>query len=51
MILTYVDIFVAAQRTVMLLYFVDDFTIDKIATITQMPAGTVKSHLHGGKSY
>jgi RNA polymerase sigma factor (sigma-70 family) len=37
-----------AQRTVLALRFYEDRTIDEIAAITQMRAGTVKSHLHRG---
>ncbi|MFI3297208.1 MAG: RNA polymerase sigma factor [bacterium] len=39
------------ERAVMLLYFMEDFTIDKISTILNMPKGTVKSHLHRAKKY
>jgi RNA polymerase sigma factor (sigma-70 family) len=37
-----------AQRTVLALRFYEDRTIDEIAEITHMRAGTVKSHLHRG---
>lgn len=37
------------ERAVMLLYFMEDFTIDKISTILDMPKGTIKSHLHRAK--
>lgn len=36
----------SAQREVVLLRFVDDLTIDEIATALDIPAGTVKSRLH-----
>lgn len=50
-----IDIYEALQtlkeeeRTCITLQAVDGFPIDKIATITGMPAGTVKSHLSRGK--
>jgi RNA polymerase sigma-70 factor (ECF subfamily) len=37
------------ERTVMLLFYMEDLTIDKISTIMNCPAGTIKSHLHRGK--
>ena len=37
------------ERTCITLQAVDGFPIDKIADITGMPAGTVKSHLSRGK--
>lgn len=38
-----------AERTAVTLYYIDDYPIAKIAKIMQMPAGTVKSHLHRAK--
>ncbi|MDE6181114.1 MAG: RNA polymerase sigma factor, partial [Phocaeicola sp.] len=38
-----------AERTCITLFFMEDLPIDKIAVITGMPAGTVKSHLSRGK--
>jgi RNA polymerase sigma-70 factor, ECF subfamily len=37
------------QRAVLLLYFVEDFSIEDIARITKTPPGTVKSRLHYAK--
>ncbi len=37
------------QRSVLVLYFVEDFPIDQIAEITGTAPGTVKSRLHYGK--
>ena len=37
------------ERTAVLLFFMEDQTIDKIAKIMGCPSGTVKSHLHRGK--
>ena len=37
------------ERTAMLLFFMEDQTIDKISKIMNCPAGTIKSHLHRGK--
>jgi len=34
------------QRAVLLLHFVEDFSIEEISRITETPAGTVKSRLH-----
>lgn len=34
------------QRTIVMLYHIDDLGIDAIADITRLPPGTVKSHLH-----
>jgi RNA polymerase sigma-70 factor, ECF subfamily len=39
----------APQRAVVLLHFVEDFSIDEIAAVTGVPAGTVKSRLHYAK--
>ncbi len=38
-----------AERTCLTLYYMEDLTIDKIARVTGMPAGTIKSHLSRGK--
>src|SRR5262245_51518763 len=38
-----------AQRSVLLLYFVEDFSIEEIATITGATLGTVKSRMHYAK--
>jgi RNA polymerase sigma-70 factor (ECF subfamily) len=37
------------QRSVLLLHFVEDFSLDEIASITGASVGTVKSRLHYGK--
>jgi RNA polymerase sigma-70 factor (ECF subfamily) len=37
------------QRSVLLLHFVEDFSIEEIAGITGTPVGTVKSRLHYAK--
>lgn len=37
------------ERTCLTLFYMDDLSIQKIASITGMPAGTVKSHLARGK--
>ena len=37
------------ERTVMLLFYMEDQTIDKISKIMNCPAGTIKSHLARGK--
>ena len=37
------------QRAVLLLHFVEDFSIEEIADITDTPLGTVKSRLHYAK--
>jgi RNA polymerase sigma-70 factor (ECF subfamily) len=38
-----------AQRSVLLLHFVEDFSLEQIAEITETPLGTVKSRLHYAK--
>jgi RNA polymerase sigma-70 factor (ECF subfamily) len=38
----------AAQREVLLLRFVDDFSLQQIADALDVPLGTVKSRLHNG---
>ena len=37
------------QRAVLLLHFVENFSLEEIARITQAPLGTVKSRLHHAK--
>ena len=37
------------ERTAMLLFYMEDQTIDKISKIMNCPSGTIKSHLHRGK--
>ncbi len=39
----------AAQRSALLLYFVEQFTLAEIAAISDVSVGTVKSRLHYGK--
>ena len=38
-----------SQRAVLLLHFVEDFSLEEIARITEAPIGTVKSRLHYAK--
>lgn len=38
-----------AERTCITLFYMEDVSIDKIAGIMGIPAGTVKSHLSRGK--
>ena len=37
------------ERTCITLYYMEDLAIDKIADVTGMPPGTVKSHISRGK--
>lgn len=37
------------ERTCITLYYMEDLAIDKIAAVTGMPPGTVKSHISRGK--
>ena len=37
------------QRSVLLLHFVEDFSLEEIARVTETPSGTVKSRLHYAK--
>jgi RNA polymerase sigma-70 factor, ECF subfamily len=37
------------QRSVLLLHFMEDFSLEEIARITELPIGTVKSRLHYAK--
>ena len=37
------------QRSVLLLHFIDEFSLEEIATITETPLGTVKSRIHYAK--
>ncbi len=39
----------APQRSVLLLHFIEDFSIDEIAAIAGVPPGTVKSRIHPAK--
>jgi len=39
----------ASQRAVLLLHYVEDFSLEEIARITDAPPGTVKSRLHYAK--
>jgi RNA polymerase sigma-70 factor (ECF subfamily) len=39
----------ADERTVLLLFYMEDYTIRKISKIMNCPVNTVKSHLHRGK--
>lgn len=38
------------ERTCLTLFYMEDLTIPRIATVTDMPEGTVKSHLARGKA-
>jgi RNA polymerase sigma-70 factor (ECF subfamily) len=38
-----------SQRSVLLLYFVEDFSLEEIASITGAQIGTVKSRMHYAK--
>ncbi|MDR2119864.1 MAG: sigma-70 family RNA polymerase sigma factor [Tannerella sp.] len=38
-----------AERTAMLLFYMEDKPVERIAAIMGCPAGTVKSHLHRGR--
>lgn len=38
-----------AQRDVLLLHFLEDFSLEEIAAITEAPVGTVKSRMHHAK--
>jgi RNA polymerase sigma-70 factor (ECF subfamily) len=38
-----------AQRSVLLLHFVEDFSLEEIAEISAVPVGTVKSRMHHAK--
>lgn len=38
------------ERTCMTLFYMEDLTIAKIASVTGLPEGTVKSHLSRGKA-
>lgn len=39
-----------AERTVVMLFYLEDMPIKKIVEITGMPDGSIKSHLHRAKS-
>ena len=47
--LTHVERLPAAQRSTLLLYILEDFSLEEIAGITEVPLGTVKSRLHHAK--
>jgi len=34
---------------VLMLRFIEELSLDEIATVLEMPVGTVKSHLHRGR--
>jgi RNA polymerase sigma-70 factor (ECF subfamily) len=38
-----------SQRSVLLLHFIEDFSLEEIARVTESPLGTVKSRLHYAK--
>ena len=38
------------ERTIIILFYIEDIPIKKIAEITQLPQGSIKSHLHRAKS-
>jgi RNA polymerase sigma-70 factor (ECF subfamily) len=48
-VMALVDRLPAAQRSVLLLHYVEDFSLEEIAAITQTQLGTVKSRLHYAK--
>jgi len=39
----------SAQRSVLLLHVIENFSLEEIASITSVPVGTVKSRLHHAK--
>ncbi len=39
----------AAQRVVVVLYYINDLSLNEIADVLEIPAGTVKSRLHYGR--
>lgn len=45
----YLSILSEEERSVMLLYFVNDLTHSEISEVSGLPLGTVKSHIHRGK--
>ena len=45
----YLAILSEEERSVMLLYFVNDLTHSEISEVSGLPLGTVKSHIHRGK--
>ncbi len=45
----YLAILSDEERSVMLLYFVNDLTHSEISEVSGLPLGTVKSHIHRGK--
>lgn len=38
------------ERSIVTLYYIDDYKIEDITRIVQMPQGTVKSHLHRARN-
>jgi len=44
-----IQILKTEERTAILLYYMEDQTINNISKIMNCPAGTIKSHLHRGK--
>lgn len=40
-----------AERSIVTLYYLEEYTIKDICKITNMPSGTVKSHLHRAKEH
>lgn len=45
-LLAAVDALPKVQRAVILLHFLEEFSLEEIAAITEVPVGTVKSRLH-----
>lgn len=38
------------ERSCITLFYIEDLSADKVADITELPIGTVKSHIHRGKT-
>lgn len=47
--LTVISCLTESERTICLLYYMEDLTVENISKITRIPVGTVKSHLHRTK--
>jgi len=47
--MTFLDRLPPPQRSVLLLHYIEDFSLDQIASITQTELGTVKSRMHYAK--